>query len=49
MVVVQTTEAKFQANKAGNATFEGQGQIFAQFGSKMAKKFIIFKNFTLFR
>ena len=45
MVVVQTTEAKFKANKAGNATFEGQGQIFAQFGSKMAKKIDYFQEF----
>ena len=38
VVVAQTPEREFQVNIASNATFEGcQGQILAQFGSKMGK------------
>ena len=38
-VVVKPPEWKFMAIIARNAKFQGcQGQIFAQFGSKMAKK-----------
>ena len=46
-VVAQTPEWTFKVNVARNVTFQGhEGQIFTQFGSKMAKK-KIFKNFTL--
>ena len=38
IVVVQTSEWKSKKNIAGNSTFEGRwGQLFAPFGSKMAK------------
>ena len=45
-VVVKSSEWEFMAIIAINA--KGcQGQILARFGSKMAKKLIIFNNFTL--
>ena len=45
---IKPPKQKFMAIIAKNAKFKGRySQIFAQFVSKMAKKLIIFKNFTL--